>query len=323
MRFRGGEERSWLKRKRKKGSESERGGFTRARSEEEEDEERRSPLYAPFGCLEASKLRSSFYDALCSNRREEEGSRRGQGAPIAKGFFFRPSAKELRPLWQASPPSALTLPARSELELPLFLSQRCRSNLSSVPGAWKGQEIEARCRVAARFASSLSNSVPAFRSLSRSCRRLFPMSSTTEAADQFFYFSLSLSFLQNLPMLALLDREKFGSLHRPGASSSLVGTSGNASLQLSPPAILPSSESATAPSFDLADQKKRACARSLSPCLSRAGEVQMLLVLSDWMRNARKLCPRGDAKPIKGKEGREKNESVGPLREREKQKEPL
>ena len=49
----------------------------------------------------------------------------------------------------------------------------------------------------------------------------------------------------------------------------------------------------------------------------------MLLVLSDWMRNARKLCPRGDAKPIKGKEGREKNEFVGPLREREKQKEPL
>ena len=129
------------------------------------------------------------FAAIDEKKRAREGDK---APPIAKGFFFRPSAKELRPLWQASPPSALTLPARSELELPLFLSQRCRSNLSSVPGAWKGQEIEARCRVAARFASSLSNSAPAFRSLSRSCRRLFPMSSTTEAADQFFYFSLSL-----------------------------------------------------------------------------------------------------------------------------------
>ena len=130
------------------------------------------------------------FAAIDEKKRAQEGDK---APPIAKGFFFRPSAKELRPLWQASPPSALTLPARSELELPLFLSQRCRSNLSSVPGAWKGQEIEARCRVAARFASSLSNSAPAFRSLSRSCRRLFAMSSTTESADQFFYFSLSLS----------------------------------------------------------------------------------------------------------------------------------
>jgi len=80
VRFRGGEERSWLlKRKGKKGNESEQGGFARARSEE--DEERRSPLSAPFSCLEASKLRSSFYNALCSNRREGEGSRRRQSAP--------------------------------------------------------------------------------------------------------------------------------------------------------------------------------------------------------------------------------------------------
>ena len=47
-----------------------------------------------------------------------------------------------------------------------------------------------------------------------------------------FYFS-SLSLPKHLPMFALLDSEKLGSLHMPGASSSSTGTSGNASLQLS------------------------------------------------------------------------------------------
>ena len=135
---------------------------------------------------------------------------------------------------------ALAWTARSELQLPppSFATMSTRSKLCG-----RGMK-RARRRgegVALRIGASLTNPF-AFRPLFfffSSLPTLFSFRRRMPRDDwwQLLRDSLPLPpFSRHLPMFALLDREKLGSLHMPlpsGASSSSVGTSGNASLQLS------------------------------------------------------------------------------------------
>ena len=193
-----------------------------------------------------------------------------------------------------SPPRPRSRRTLRAANFTLPLSRRCRRGPSSASGAWKGQDVQEKASHRRALCLSYSNKLfpppsPSLSALffppcSGACRRR-----TTTAAnfhDKRLCNSLSfpLSNSHDLPMFALLDREKLGSLHMPGASSSSVGTSGNASLQLSSAIVFSvafgsveeekkcRSKAGTALFFDLGCKRKEELARARFRRASRAQE---------------------------------------------------
>lgn len=141
----------------------------------------------------------------------------GSGQRVPRPRLALPS--HLRPLEFASLPAAKT-------RFPPL--RRCRTDMKSVSSASTRQRAEGKAPVGALNPSRFSNK---FRSI---CQTLFlcslfdDTSIAAEFVDDSFFLSRPLA-TKNAPMFALFEREKFGSLHMPGASSSSTGTSGNAS----------------------------------------------------------------------------------------------